>query len=847
MAESLYRAYSLEKSSSNGEVITSGSLTTWNDRPVSSLDVGDSFKPIPNGPTLTVKKVNISDKVIGTVAGKPVRQWQVLVEGDNQNETSSGQQTHIFYNFQFDADEHSGTMEVTNTGDNPAVTLDVGDLFNVPGVGRIPCVNIKGSDSYDDNGNHVWSVIYEGSDAQEAQDTLPKNRHSFSIDQDDNAVIHSGSIAISSKSDSPSLSYQVGDKINIPGIGRVTCTRISANDEYSDSGAHIWTVTYEGSDGQNNSSQQGDTLPEVKYSFSIDKDGTASVMSGSMQVVNAGDKPVFSLNVGGNFTFPGIGSLTCVNIFGSDEYTDSGTRIWTITYEGTIVQSQQTKYSLSLSKDGASTVSLGSIQTVNDGEAPALSYSIGDTINIPGLGNITCVGISANDEISEGGIRRWTVTYEGANEFSQNTKYSFTIDRNGNSCSVQVTNEGDAPALNVDVGGVLDIPCIGKVTCTSISASDEYTDSGMRLWTVIYESTPEQNIQTQSVKYSLNIDKNGDSAVQSGSMQAYNSGDEPDFSIKVGETFEIPGLGEVVCTGISASDEYSEDGTRVWNVTYESISEGSTQTQPIKYSLNIDKDGELFIKSGSKHVVNEGETPTLDIDVGGTFNIPGLGEVTCTRISASDEYSENGAQIWNVTYETSNKQSHDIKYSFTIDKDGEASVSSGSMQVTNTGNEPVISTKVGETFNIPGLGDVTCTNITVSDEYSDGGLHVWNVTYESKSSSSASESSGGDTSSMPEDELSVSYELNGSTAYTVSGDVLVLRRSENPIMKKSITKYTDSQIRLASPGSTYEGGIVLSESIVKETIKNNNVVTKTYYKHTIEIEGTDSGSGGNNS
>lgn len=773
MAESLYRAYSLEKSSSNGEVITSGSLTAWNDRPVSSLDVGDSFKPIPNGPTLTVKKVNISDKVIGTIAGKPVRQWQISVEGDNQNKTSSAQQTHILYNFQFDADEHSGTMEVTNTGDNPAVTLDVGDFFNVPGIGRIPCVNIKGSDSYDDSGNHVWSVIYEGSDAQEAQDALPEDRHSFSIEQSDNAVVHSGSITVSSEKDSPSLSYQVGDKINIPGIGKVICTRISANDEYSDSGAHIWTITYEGSDEQNNSSQQDNTLPEIKYSFSIDKDGTVSVNSGRMQVVNAGDKPVFSLNVGENFSFPGIGELICVNISGSDEYTDNGTRIWTVTYEGAIVQSQQPKYSLSFNKDGNSAVKSGSIQTVNDGDAPALSYSIGGTINIPGLGDITCVGISANDEFSEGGVQRWTVTYEGADEFSQNTKYSFTINRNGNYCSVQVINEGNAPVLNVNVGGVLDIPGIGEVVCTSISASDDYTDSGTQIWTVVYESTPEQ----------------------------------------------------------------------------------STQTQPIKYSLNIDKDGDLFVKSGSKQVVNEGETPTLDIDVGDAFDIPGLGEVTCTRISASDEYSENGTQIWNVTYETNNKQSHDIKYSFTIDKNGEASVSSGSMQITNTGDEPVLSTKVGETFNIPGLGEVTCTNITVNDEYSDSGVHIWNVTYESKSSSSASESSGGDTSgdtsgdssSMPEDESSVSYELNGSTAYTVSGDVLVLRRSKNPIMKKSITKYTDSQTRLTSPGSTYEGGIALSESIVKETIKNNNVVTKTYYKHTIEIEGTDSGSGGNDS
>ena len=163
------------------------------------------------------------------------------------------------------------------------------------------------------------------------------------------------------------------------------------------------------------------------------------------------------------------------------------------------------------------------------------------------------------------------------------------------------------------------------------------------------------------------------------------------------------------------------------------------------------------------------------------------------------------------------------------------------MQITNTGDAPILSIQVGGSFTIPGLGEVTCTNITVNDEYSDGGLHIWNVTYEHKSSSStddsSSEQTSSGTSSMPDDELSISYEINGSTVHTVKGEVIALRRSEKPIMKKSITKYTDSAKLLTTPGNTYQGGIVLSESIVQETIKNDNVVVKTYYKHTIEIEG----------
>ena len=653
-------------------------------------------------------------------------------------------------------------MEVTNTGNNPRIRLNVGDTFNVPGVGIIPCINVQGSDTYDDNGNHVWTVVYEGSDIQEAKETLPEDRHTFSIENNDGSLVKSGSIAISSKGDSPTLAYSVGGKLNIPGIGQVTCTKISASDNYSDSGAHVWTVTYEGSNEQGEQQgQQGETISSVKYSFSIDKDGNSSVSSGSMQVVNSGNAPAFSLHVGETFNFPGIGILTCINISGSDEYNDSGTRIWTVTYQGAIVSPQQdVKYSLSLTKDGSATKSSGSIQAINDGNSPALMYNIGSTLNIPGLGDITCVGISASDEVSEGGIRRWTVTYEGTNDAANgqtnNVKYSFTIDTNGNTGSMQVVNEGDAPALSIQVGGTFLIPGLGYVNCTNISASDEYSESGARVWTVTYESNP---VQTQ---------------------------------------------------------------------------------QTTKYSLNIDKDRSSTVRSGSKQVVNEGETPTLDVSVGGEFVIPGLGNVTCTNISASDEYSENGVRVWNVTYESNPAQTHDTTYSFTKDEDE----ISGSKQVINEGSAPILDVQIGGTFFIPGLGDVTCTNISVSDSYSEGGAHIWTVTYESKAKSSGSGSSDDDPDdqddpdipSMPDNEESVSYELNGTTAYTVSGELVVLRRSQSSIIKKTITKYDDSNAQLATIGSPYDSGIALSESISKETIKTKDVIL-TYYRHTIEVEG----------
>ena len=71
---------------------------------------------------------------------------------------------------------------------------------------------------------------------------------------------------------------------------------------------------------------------------------------------------------------------------------------------------------------------------------------------------------------------------------------------------------------------------------------------------------------------------------------------------------------------------------------------------------------------------------------------------------------------------------------------------------------------------------------------------------------------------------------------SVDGELIALRRSTTPITKKTITEYTNTVAAVATPGSTYQGGTVLSESISKETIKENGVVISTYYRHTIEVE-----------
>lgn len=97
MAEKLYKSYSLEKSSNNNETITSGSVTFWEDKPISPLNIGDTFQPVPDAPIMKVNKVTIKDNVIGELFGKPVRQWQITVEGSTDDNSLPETEHNITY------------------------------------------------------------------------------------------------------------------------------------------------------------------------------------------------------------------------------------------------------------------------------------------------------------------------------------------------------------------------------------------------------------------------------------------------------------------------------------------------------------------------------------------------------------------------------------------------------------------------------------------------------------------------------------------------------------------------------------------------------------------------------
>lgn len=247
------------------------------------------------------------------------------------------------------------------------------------------------------------------------------------------------------------------------------------------------------------------------------------------------------------------------------------------------------------------------------------------------------------------------------------------------------------------------------------------------------------------------------------------------------------------------------------------------------YSLDKDSNG----TSGSITLWND--SPYSPVDVGDTFSpIPDGPLLKVSKVSIKDnvigqEFGKVKRQ-WQIIIEgsTSSPTSSNIKYNFTI----EANENSGSMEVTNKGNAPALSLKIGDKFNIPGIGEVTCSKVSGSDDYDENGSHVWTVTYEGSTKVKNADSD----TELPENELTTSYELNGLTVRSVAGEFIALRKSTTPITKKSIVVYSNSVSPIVEIGSAYEGGIAISENISKVEIKNDDVVTNSYYKHEIEVE-----------
>ncbi len=567
------------------------------------------------------------------------------------------------------------------------------------------------------------------------------------------------------------------------------------------------------------------------------------------------DTPNSPYDVGDTFQpIPGGAILTVNKVSINDnvigERNGKVLRQWQITVEGStdvqnIAQDTQIKYNFEIDTDDNDNIyHSGTMEVVNTGDNPVFSINIGNSFNVPGIGLIKCTKVKGNDSYDNKGTHTWSVVYEGTDkpeekdnvDTSTKTKYNFSAEKNskGNivhSGSKQVVNNGDNPSIIVPVGASFNIPGAGNITCTRFSGNDEYTSDGKRRWIVTYEGSDEKNSENDSendsseteTKYNFSITKNSNgNIVHSGTMQEISKSSST--NIAIGNSFTVPGVGNVTCTKISGGDEYDSDGIRRWIITYEGSDEksnenGSSETKT-KYSFSITKDSNgNIIHSGSKQEIMDSPPSENEID---TVNIEGVGSLPCVKVSANDEYNSDGERCWVVTYECSDENENSEVYSVIIEKDTNGIITYlGSKEVSSKNSNNTSTVNIGNGFTIPGFGNFTCTKIRYNGN---------TITYEG----TRTENNG--SNNLPSDEETISYEINGVTSRTVSGELIVLKRSENPTMKKNLTVYSYNNSPLSSPGGSYGGGIAISENISKEVITVNNGDIKTYYRHEIEVE-----------
>lgn len=232
-------------------------------------------------------------------------------------------------------------------------------------------------------------------------------------------------------------------------------------------------------------------------------------------------------------------------------------------------------------------------------------------------------------------------------------------------------------------------------------------------------------------------------------------------------------------------------------------------------------------------------SPVSPLNIGDAFQpVPGGPLLKVSRVSVSDSVvGERLGRLyrqWKITVEGDGSVSASgeaVRYTFSVERqDSGLILKSGTMEVTNDGVEPVFHVEVGASFTVPGVGTVVCTKIGGADASRPDGSGRWTTTYDGRSVEAPSGAG------KPEDTTSSSYELNGVTVRSVSGELIALRRSLSSVHKKSLTVYNDTGSPLTVPGGSYSGGIVVSERVARESLTVDGVKIGGFYRHDIEVE-----------
>lgn len=192
----------------------------------------------------------------------------------------------------------------------------------------------------------------------------------------------------------------------------------------------------------------------------------------------------------------------------------------------------------------------------------------------------------------------------------------------------------------------------------------------------------------------------------------------------------------------------------------------------------------------------------------------------------STKNDSGSTYVVSYTVNAERKDNGDILYTATIE----------TISILNGDNQIQKFCDIGNSVSVPNVSvPLICISYKFNDGLDDFKRYVWTGIYEFSALIPASVE-------LPEEtEQNLSYELNGVTVRTIAGELLVLRRSENPIVKKTIVAYSNNTNPIYTPGEACHDGIAMSDKIVEETkeywdVNSAEFVTSVQYRHEIEVE-----------
>jgi hypothetical protein len=253
------------------------------------------------------------------------------------------------------------------------------------------------------------------------------------------------------------------------------------------------------------------------------------------------------------------------------------------------------------------------------------------------------------------------------------------------------------------------------------------------------------------------------------------------------------------------------------------------------YSQNKTDDGTET--SGSVSWWND--SPETTVSIGDEFQpIPGgpTLKVSGINIQSQDVQKTLFGQpitLWKIDIQGNTNADPDdtaVQYSFTISRDDKGIRQvSGTMTARNSGAAPVLQLDINDTFAVPGIGTVTCTNVSGGSERKSDGTLRWNTTYSGAIVAAS-------ITPPTADPTATSYSFNGEFTRTVAGELVAMQRSSNPIRKKTVTLYNSSESLISTMGATYSWGRVTGEEVSPEIVKQDGITIGTSWRHDISIE-----------